>query len=419
MLRLPFEVAELFEAWLREHLPGARRSRAEPDPRNARRPPQRSALRSPHARRRAPMPSCLARVSRRPAARSGSNDDCRGRTSTRRSSSAIPALRARANSSRATAVRYRTRTLRAKLLAYTRVESRHLCRRRARDRGTREEDPCHGRPRQGSSCAAPRPCACVCAPWARVGALACLLVGMHDIEGRRDPAGRDVDTGQRVDRPAEEAPARGRRNRGGFPRLRAGASRRRTGASGRGTDSQGQQHIEGTVQDLRRAGIHGRDVPVVRAEHRAGQRGGAARRCCSGPGSPSGFSRSASATSSGSTATPGRPTAAAVSPVRRGRAAPAASVSAGGKRNPDYVASVWDLQNATEIGTVTTDVTGTSVLIGAIAPIPIISPGARARPATGSAKQLRSFLEGGDMTTGSPGTVTAGTPASTDKATLR
>ena len=88
------------------------------------------------------------------------------------------------------------------------------------------------------------------------------------------------------------------------------------------------------------------------------------------------------------------------------------------EKESGYVASIWDMQNATEIGTVSADVTGTSVLIGAIAPIPIISP-VRRTACDRLSNQLRSFLEGGDMTTGSPGPVTAGTPASTEKTTLR
>ena len=51
---------------------------------------------------------------------------------------------------------------------------------------------------------------------------------------------------------------------------------------------------------------------------------------------------------------------------------------------------------ATEIGTVSTDVTGTSVLIGAIAPIPITSPVRRAA-CDRLSNQLRSFLEGNDI----------------------
>jgi hypothetical protein len=69
------------------------------------------------------------------------------------------------------------------------------------------------------------------------------------------------------------------------------------------------------------------------------------------------------------------------------------------------VASVWDLQSGTEVGTVSTDVSGTSVLIGAVAPIPIITPVQRTA-CNRMADQLRSFLVGADLAT--PGTSPAG-----------
>jgi hypothetical protein len=66
------------------------------------------------------------------------------------------------------------------------------------------------------------------------------------------------------------------------------------------------------------------------------------------------------------------------------------------EKQSDYVASVWDLESANEIGSVSTDVTGTSVLIGAIAPIPIISP-VQSTACGRLADQLRSFLIGEDL----------------------
>jgi hypothetical protein len=65
-------------------------------------------------------------------------------------------------------------------------------------------------------------------------------------------------------------------------------------------------------------------------------------------------------------------------------------------KKSDYVATVWDLQSATELGSVTTDVTGTSVLIGAIAPIPIITP-VQNTACNRLSEQLRSFLVGSDL----------------------
>ncbi|HEX9206887.1 MAG TPA: hypothetical protein VF851_01540 [Steroidobacteraceae bacterium] len=77
------------------------------------------------------------------------------------------------------------------------------------------------------------------------------------------------------------------------------------------------------------------------------------------------------------------------------------------EKESGYVASVWDMQNATEIGSVSADVTGTSVLIGAIAPIPIITP-VRRKACDQLSDQLRSFLMGGDLPGGGGAAVAAG-----------
>jgi len=76
-------------------------------------------------------------------------------------------------------------------------------------------------------------------------------------------------------------------------------------------------------------------------------------------------------------------------------------------KSSDYVATVWDLQTATELGTVTTDVTGTSVLIGAIAPIPIITP-VQSTACNRLSEQLRSFLVGSDLVGAPPAAATGG-----------
>ena len=104
------------------------------------------------------------------------------------------------------------------------------------------------------------------------------------------------------------------------------------------------------VQDLWRAGIHGRLVPMVRAEHGARQHRRACACCCSAPASPSGCRKSASVTSSGWTAIPARPTAAAASPVPSAPAAAGVSASAGGKRNRATWLRSGTCSNATEIG---------------------------------------------------------------------
>ncbi|MET0499128.1 MAG: hypothetical protein ABW106_12765 [Steroidobacteraceae bacterium] len=65
------------------------------------------------------------------------------------------------------------------------------------------------------------------------------------------------------------------------------------------------------------------------------------------------------------------------------------------EKHSDYEATVWDLRDGISAGTVTTDVKGTSVMIGAIAPIPIISP-VQSTACDRLAGQLKSFLVGSD-----------------------
>ncbi len=66
-----------------------------------------------------------------------------------------------------------------------------------------------------------------------------------------------------------------------------------------------------------------------------------------------------------------------------------------------YVASIWDLQETRSVGTITTNVTGTSALVGAIVPLPFI---ARVQhTACGRmASQLRDFLLGADLANPTP-----------------
>lgn len=65
------------------------------------------------------------------------------------------------------------------------------------------------------------------------------------------------------------------------------------------------------------------------------------------------------------------------------------------ERTSDYEATVWDLRGGANAGTVTTGVKGTSVMIGAIVPIPIISP-VQSTACDRLAGQLKSFLIGSD-----------------------
>ena len=80
------------------------------------------------------------------------------------------------------------------------------------------------------------------------------------------------------------------------------------------------------------------------------------------------------------------------------------------EKQSGYVATVWDLRNGSELGSVSADVTGTSVLIGAVAPIPIITPVQRTA-CNRLADQLRSFLVGDDLVGGSA-TVSTGSGGS-------
>ena len=66
------------------------------------------------------------------------------------------------------------------------------------------------------------------------------------------------------------------------------------------------------------------------------------------------------------------------------------------EKESDYIANIWDVQETRSVGTITTNVTGTSALVGAIVPIPFI---ARVQhTACGRmAMQLRDFLKGADL----------------------
>jgi hypothetical protein len=65
------------------------------------------------------------------------------------------------------------------------------------------------------------------------------------------------------------------------------------------------------------------------------------------------------------------------------------------EKQSDYEATVWDLRDGTSVGTVSTDVKGTSVMIGAVVPIPIISP-VQSTACNRLGEQLKSFLIGKD-----------------------
>jgi hypothetical protein len=64
------------------------------------------------------------------------------------------------------------------------------------------------------------------------------------------------------------------------------------------------------------------------------------------------------------------------------------------EKSSDYEATVWDLRQGISAGSLTTDVKGTSVMIGAIAPIPLIAP-VQSTACDRLAGQLLDFLTGG------------------------
>jgi len=63
------------------------------------------------------------------------------------------------------------------------------------------------------------------------------------------------------------------------------------------------------------------------------------------------------------------------------------------ENSSDYEATIWDLREGVSAGSLTTDVKGTSVMIGAIAPIPLIAP-VQSTACDRLAGQLKSFLLG-------------------------
>ena len=68
------------------------------------------------------------------------------------------------------------------------------------------------------------------------------------------------------------------------------------------------------------------------------------------------------------------------------------------EKESDYEAVIWDLQQGKSAGSVGTNVTGTSAIIGAVVPLPFISR-VQGAACDRLANQLRSFFSGGDSST--------------------
>jgi hypothetical protein len=65
------------------------------------------------------------------------------------------------------------------------------------------------------------------------------------------------------------------------------------------------------------------------------------------------------------------------------------------EKESDYEATIWDLQQARSAGSVGTNVTGTSAIVGAIVPLPFVSR-VQSAACNRMASQLRTFFNGTD-----------------------
>ena len=71
------------------------------------------------------------------------------------------------------------------------------------------------------------------------------------------------------------------------------------------------------------------------------------------------------------------------------------------EKQSDYQATVWDLKSAKSAGSVSTNVTGTSALLGVLVPLPFIAR-VQGTACDRMAGQLRTFLKGGDASVAGP-----------------
>jgi hypothetical protein len=66
------------------------------------------------------------------------------------------------------------------------------------------------------------------------------------------------------------------------------------------------------------------------------------------------------------------------------------------KKNSNYQARIWDLERGVSLGTVGTDVSGNSMIIGAIIPVPLVAP-VQHTACKRLARELDHFLVGADL----------------------
>ena len=392
-------------------LPATCGARAEPDPRHARRQAERSALRSSDAWGRARTPRCSAPGSRRPAGAMAS--------ATRRS---VPALdtsavrrvtrlrRARVNLFARDCGVSRMPTLRANLLVvYSEANPGIICPSLPRDRGAGRRI-IHGRhPLLVLSARRAGPRAAGRSPGG-LGALRRLSGCMTSkVDETRQVEPRSIQANESIvilKKPQLE----GVGTEEEFldcvqERWAANWCTRKQGQTAKWRTSQRRCHSRSTAsRNSRTRCSRGSSRARRRQCGRAAHVTAATRRDGAAPADQGALHRLARRQHQEDRWRRQRACAA-------GPAEPAASASVGGKSSPTTSRRSGTCRTRRKSGRSARTSQGTSVLIGAIVPIPIITP-VRGAACDRLSNQLRSFLEGNDMATSSPGTVATGSPRS-------
>jgi hypothetical protein len=74
------------------------------------------------------------------------------------------------------------------------------------------------------------------------------------------------------------------------------------------------------------------------------------------------------------------------------------------EKQSDYQATIWDLKSAKSAGSVSTNVTGTSAILGVVVPLPFVAR-VQNTACDRMAGQLRTFLKGGDPSVADTGSL--------------